>query len=201
MTAGLTTLEDECLPTGSSGGVQSSLGVSEAAEMAGVALGAIGVLRSGTPSLDGRRGEDQIAPSGPGGPRSNLLRVDAGLVPSLSEFASEDGSSVDTLLPGLLFSVSNAASASGSPGGSGSDAVGLLTGSIEPSDRCQHLGQGAPGTFASPPGLAQALRVAPTMVGGGLSCNAAGGTESEPTALVCHTAAWTRFTGGVRRRA
>ena len=110
----------------------------------------------------------------------------------MSNLASENGSSGDALLPRILSSVpdaasakdavSNAALASGSPSGSGSYAVGLLTSVIDSFDRCQRLGQGAPGTFASPPGLAQALRVAPTMVGGGLSRDTAGGTGSEPRA-------------------
>ena len=182
MTAGSTTLEEEVLPPGSSGGGRRSLGVAETAEMAGVALGAKGVPRIGTLSLDGRRGVDQIASSGPGGARSNVLNVDAGPASSLPEFASADVSSADALLPGRVFSVSNAATASGPPSGSGSGAAGFFTEINASSVRCQRLGQGAPGTFASPPGPAQALRVAPTMVGGGLNFDAAGGTESEPRA-------------------
>merc|ERR1712086_486222 len=169
LTAGSTPLEEEVLPTGSSGGGKRSLRVAESAAMAGVALGAKGVPRLGTLSLDGRRGVDQIASSGPGGSSSNLLNVDAGPDSSLPEFDSEVVSSADTLLPGRLFSVSNAALASGSPGGSGSGADGFFTEITASSVRCQHLGQGAPETFASPPGPAQALRVAPTMVGGGLN--------------------------------
>ena len=127
LTAGSTTWEGEGLRAGSSGRGESSPGVSETVVRAGDARGGIGVHGSGTPRSDGWRGEDLVAPSGPEGANSNLLRVDAGSVPGSTEVAA---AGCDTLLPRLLFSDSHSASASDSPEGCDSDAVGLLPGGV-----------------------------------------------------------------------
>jgi hypothetical protein len=157
---------------GRNGGVKRGAGV-----LGAEASGRDGVLGAGVPGRDGQRGEAGTALSEPQALRTNHLKIVAGLGPNSTDFASEDGSSVDTLLPRPLFSVSDAAQSGGVAGRGATDDVSPPPQRWAAAARGQHQDREPSGNSGSPAVLAGALGRASRLGREGPSAAALGDLE------------------------